>query len=118
MSNPSVFSEKERADLVAYLDGELEGEAARSLEQKLALDPMARAEADTLKRTWDLLDFLPKKEPSPNFTHQTLSRLGPVPTASRQSTIGKRRRPMAPSAGRGRLVRGRCAGGSGRVRRV
>jgi hypothetical protein len=80
MSKPSAFNEKERADLVAYLDGELEGDAARAIEQKLALDPAARAEADALKRTWDLLDFLPKTEPSPNFTHRTLDRLGPIKT--------------------------------------
>jgi anti-sigma factor RsiW len=82
MSEPSVFTDKERADLVAYLDGELQGDAARAIEQKLALNPAARAEADTMRRTWDLLDFLPKKEPSPNFTHRTLTRLGPAATAS------------------------------------
>src|SRR5205807_3086423 len=91
VSNPSAFSEKERADLVAYLDGELEGDAARALEQKLALDPAARAEADDLKRTWDLLDFLPKSEPSPNFTHRTLDRLRPVATASQP--VSRRGRP-------------------------
>ncbi len=91
MSTPSAFSEKERADLVAYLDGELEGDAARALEQKLALNPAARAEADDLKRTWDLLDFLPKSEPSPNFTHRTLDRLRPVATGSQPSAARRRR---------------------------
>src|SRR3954451_13737717 len=62
MTIPSGLSEQERADLVAYLDGELTGEAARALEAKITLDPQARAEAETLKRTWELLDFLPKPE--------------------------------------------------------
>jgi anti-sigma factor RsiW len=89
MSKPSAFNEQERADLVAYLDGELGGERALTIERKLALDPSARAEADALKRTWDLLDFLPKPEPSPHFTRQTLTRLGPALTAA--LPVGSRR---------------------------
>jgi anti-sigma factor RsiW len=75
------LTERERADLVAYLDGELEGEAARALEAKLSLSPEARAEADSLKRAWELLDYLPRAEPSPHFTERTLSRLVPLPAA-------------------------------------
>jgi hypothetical protein len=75
MSETSRLNEQERADLVAYLDGELGGEAARALEAKLSLHPEARAEADALRRTWDLLDFLPRPEPSAAFTHRTLERL-------------------------------------------
>jgi hypothetical protein len=78
MAKEPHLTERERADLVAYLDGELGGEAARALEAKLNLSPEARAEADSLKRTWDLLDFLPRAEPSPRFTERTLSRLSPV----------------------------------------
>jgi anti-sigma factor RsiW len=78
MTEPSRFSEQERADLVAYIDGELTGEAARALEAKLSLDPAARAEADALRRTWELLDYLPRPQPSLRFTHRTLERLSPV----------------------------------------
>lgn len=78
MTEPSHLSEQERADLVAYLDGELDEEAARALEAKLSLNPAARAEADALRRTWDLLDFLPRPQPSPSFTNRTLQRLSPV----------------------------------------
>jgi anti-sigma factor RsiW len=92
MSKPSPLNEQERADLVAYLDGELEGEAARAIEQKLALDPAARAEADALRRTWQLLDYLPKSEPSADFTRRTLTRLGPTLTASWPAAARKRRR--------------------------
>ncbi len=60
MADKQPLSEQEKADLVAYLDGELGGEAARSLEAKITLDPAARSEAETLKRTWDLLDYLPR----------------------------------------------------------
>jgi hypothetical protein len=78
MSEPAPFSEQEWADLVAYLDGELSGEAARALEAKLSLNPAARAEADALRRTWELLDFLPRPQPSLRFTHRTLERLSPL----------------------------------------
>ena len=78
MAKASPLSEQERADLVAYLDGELTGEAARALEAKLSLDPAARAEADALRRTWELLDFLPQPQPSLRFTHHTLQRLAPL----------------------------------------
>jgi anti-sigma factor RsiW len=77
MRHPPL-NDKDRADLVAYLDGELTGEAARAIERKLSLNPAARAEAESLKRTWDLLDYLPRPEPSPHFTQRTLSKLTPI----------------------------------------
>src|SRR5690349_7189114 len=85
MTEPSRLNEREQAELVAYLDGELSGEAARAMEAKLSLNPAARAEADALRRTWELLDYLPRPQPSPHFTHRTLDRLAPV-------RIGDRRR--------------------------
>jgi anti-sigma factor RsiW len=88
-----ALNEKEREDLVAYLDGELPEEDARALEAKLSLDPQARAEANLLRHTWDLLDFLPRLEPSARFTHQTLERLAPVSTSGmRGPAPGRARR--------------------------
>lgn len=78
MTEPAHLSEQERAELVAYLDGELSGEAARAWEAKLSLNPAIRAEADALRRTWELLDFLPRPQPSPRFTHRTMERLAPL----------------------------------------
>jgi anti-sigma factor RsiW len=73
------LSAEERADLVAYLDGELTGDAAQAMEAKISLDPRLRAEAESLKRTYDLLDFLPSPPgPSPAFTEKTLSKLEPI----------------------------------------
>jgi anti-sigma factor RsiW len=94
MSEPSHLNEQEQADLVAYLDGELTGEAARALEAKLSLNPSVRAEADALRRTWELLDHLPRPQPSPRFTHRTLERLSPVRAGDQ----------------RGQLWRSRCLG--------
>src|ERR1700746_1699736 len=82
------LSDKERADLVAYLDGEADDQRARAIEAKLTLDPQARAEAVALRKTWELLDYLPRAEPSASFTHRTLERVsGQMPV---QSTSGWR----------------------------
>lgn len=77
------LNDQERENLTAYLDGELDDDAARALEAKLQLDPKARAEADALRQVWGLLDYLPKPEPSPTFTHRTMERLSQAqPTPS------------------------------------
>jgi anti-sigma factor RsiW len=82
MSSPSPLSEQEREELVAYLDGELDEEQAHSVEAKISMNPTLRAEVETLKRAWDLLDYLPRPEPSPNFTHRTLDRIAVRDTAN------------------------------------
>jgi hypothetical protein len=69
------LSEEDRESLVAYLDGELDDRAAQSLEARLNTEPALRAEAEALKQTWDLLDYLPRPQPSGSFTHRTLERL-------------------------------------------
>ena len=71
----SSLSDEDRANLTAYLDGELDEAASQALEAKLSQDPAARAEADALRQAWGLLDYLPKPEPSASFTHRTLERL-------------------------------------------
>lgn len=68
-------------DLIAYLDGELDGAEAAAVEERLALDPAARAKADAYKKTYDLLDYLPKPDPSPDFATRTVTRLNPVATS-------------------------------------
>jgi anti-sigma factor RsiW len=75
MPEPPPLTEQEHADLVAYLDGELEGEAARAMAARINLDRQVRAEADALSRAWELLEYLPKAEPSPHFTHRTVERI-------------------------------------------
>ena len=89
MAEQPPLSEQEHADLIAFLDGELGGAAARRVEARLSLDPHARAEASALKQTWDLLDHLPRAEPSPAFTQHTLERLT-LPDAAAASPVGQR----------------------------
>jgi anti-sigma factor RsiW len=78
MSDPSRLNEEEHEELVAFLDGELTEDDAHKVEAKLNTDATVRAEAEALRQTWDLLDYLPKPEPSPDFTNRTMERIGPV----------------------------------------
>ncbi len=59
--------------LVAYLDGELLPEDSEKLEQQLAVDPPLRRCADSLDRTWQMLDALEEAPASGEFTRRTLS---------------------------------------------
>jgi hypothetical protein len=73
--NMAKLSDEDREALTAYLDGELDEASARSVETRLNLDPNTRHEAEALKQAWNMLDYLPKAEPSASFTHRTLERL-------------------------------------------
>src|SRR5436190_13756244 len=74
MADMQPLSDDERDELVAYLDGEVDAETARAVEAKLNRDPRIRTEADALRKSYDLLDFLPRPEPSPSFTQRTMTR--------------------------------------------
>jgi len=63
----------ERANLVAYLDGELNEAEARAIATKLTLSPTARREVEVLEKTWELLDHLPRSKASDHLTARTLS---------------------------------------------
>lgn len=66
------MSKEQRENLVAYLDGELEDQAAREIEQVLASSPVARHDVDMLSRTWDLVGELPAVSATREFTTKTL----------------------------------------------
>ena len=87
----------ERANLVAYLDGELNQTEAHVLGTKITQSVTARREIDTLKKTWELLDFLPKVEPVEDFAGRTATlALQQVPgRADRLVDVGGRIAPMA-----------------------
>jgi anti-sigma factor RsiW len=87
------LSDDERADLTAYLDGELDDESTQELEAKLSRDPEARTELDALRQAWGMLDFLPKAAPSADFTHRTMERLSLEKLATGRSTA---KLPVAP----------------------
>ncbi len=60
-------------EIVAYLDGELDREAAIAIERRLADDPAYRARLTQLQQAWDLLDNLGRTEADDNFTHSTVA---------------------------------------------
>lgn len=73
MSRIPRLSAEQRADLVAYLDGELGEEDARSIEHTLAGSEVARHEVEMLGRTWELLETLPIASASTEFAAKTLA---------------------------------------------
>jgi len=58
--------------LVAYLDGELDTEESRRVEELLAADSQARQTLQRLDRTWHLLDSLDASAVGEQFTQSTL----------------------------------------------
>ncbi len=59
-------------ELVAYLDGELDAEASRGIEDRLAADPEVRQTLHRLDRTWEMLDELDPPQVAERFTQTTL----------------------------------------------
>lgn len=66
-------------ELVAYLDGELAELDSDRLEQQLVSDPPLRSYAESLDRTWRLLDSLGETTASGEFTRKTLASLEALP---------------------------------------
>ena len=58
--------------LVAYLDGELEPQATKQVEELLAGDETARNRLSQLAASWDLLDQLPRATVDDLFTRTTV----------------------------------------------
>lgn len=58
--------------LVAYLDGELDDESSRQIEQRLTSDSALREQLTQLERTWDALDELEQVEVDEGFTKTTI----------------------------------------------
>jgi hypothetical protein len=77
------------AELIAYLDGELDEDESRAVESRLADDPDVRTKADEYQKTYDLLDYLPKPSPSPTFTTRTLTALQPAIVSPSTSTTSQ-----------------------------
>lgn len=73
MSRIPRLTSEQRADLVAYLDGELGEDEAREIEQVLTASEVARHEVEMLGRTWDLLETLPRENASAEFAAKTLA---------------------------------------------
>lgn len=65
----------QRANLVAYLDGELDDAPTQEIDHILARSEVARHEVEALSRAWEMLDILPRPKASTEFTERTMSTL-------------------------------------------
>ena len=72
MEKITRLKSEQREDLVAYLDGELEGDKTRAIDQALVNSPVARHEVEMLTRTWEMLDLLPQEKAPDTFTQTTM----------------------------------------------
>ncbi|QDT38648.1 anti-sigma factor family protein [Stratiformator vulcanicus] len=67
------LTNEDRADLTAYLDGELGEDRTQQIDSLLAENDIARKEVARLEQTWNLLDTLPRTTASPEFTSRTVA---------------------------------------------
>jgi hypothetical protein len=58
----------ERADLVAYVDGELPEGHAQTIATKLTKSATARREVEMLQKTWEMLDYLALPQATEHFS--------------------------------------------------
>ena len=79
------------ADLVAYLDGELPEQDADRVENLLLTNPPLRRNAETLDRTWQLLNSLEEATASGEFTQKTLVSISTVSAGSDADSTTDRR---------------------------
>ncbi len=80
--------------LVAYLDGELDEDARRLIDRRLASEPELREALGRLERTWDLLDGLERSNVDDTFTQSTMEMVTQAATedADRELDEAPRRR--------------------------
>ena len=67
------LSAVERADLVAYLDGELDETQSTAIAETLSRSVSGRREAEALASTWRLLDLLARPAVATAFTDRTVT---------------------------------------------
>jgi anti-sigma factor RsiW len=96
MNEPSAITPEERQNLVAYLDGELDAEAARTVVAKLSNSAAHRQELERLRQTWEMLDYLPRPKAAKTFTQQTIQKLQ---TIKMSTALGRGRWRLAGAAG-------------------
>ncbi len=73
MTEPeSIPTDSVSEELSAYLDGELDADGVRRVEQRLARDADYQLELRRLERAWGLLDGLPRATVDESFTQSTI----------------------------------------------
>jgi anti-sigma factor RsiW len=72
-AGPVETTDPELERLVAYLDGELEADAARDVERRLGEDAGYRQRLQQLQQSWDFLEYLPSAQLDALFTQSTVA---------------------------------------------
>jgi anti-sigma factor RsiW len=106
MADPLPTDEPMDAELIAYLDGELDEHSAKEMERRLDQEPGLKATAEGYKRTWELLDYLPQPEPSPTFTTRTVDKMAVLrpaqaPVSQTMSSLTAAAAPTTPTPASG-----------------
>lgn len=97
MSEPVLDRELLQEELTAYLDGELDTESSRRIEELMARDPRVREMMAELDGAWRLLDTLDSAVVDDRFTRTTLEMAAQAAAEELRSdeTVQPRRRRMA-----------------------
>jgi len=69
------MTHEQRANFVAYLDGELPDEESQQIEHLLARNEVARHDMESLATVWELLDTLPRTKAPDDFAEKTIATL-------------------------------------------
>jgi anti-sigma factor RsiW len=72
MSERDTPQQELHDELNAYLDGELDADGVRRVEERLAREPAYRGELNKLERAWNMLDNLPRAAVGDDFTKTTI----------------------------------------------
>jgi hypothetical protein len=102
--NSSNNAMPQTEQLVAYLDGELDPESSRRIEELLATDAEVRCRVQELERTWNLLDDLDTAPVDGHFTQSTLEMVAVAASGDAEESLAE-----APRRRRRRLL---AVGGS------
>lgn len=89
------LSQQEQENLSAYLDHELNDAETEQITAALSRRAEVRKETDSLRKTWDMLDYLPRPQAPQSFTEQTLTRLNSTKGILLQQGIKWRRYAIA-----------------------
>ena len=93
--NKPKLTPQEQENLTAYLDHELDDAGAEQVTAALSRRPEVRKEAESLRKTWEMLDYLPRPQAPKSFTEQTLTRLSSTKGILLQQGIKWRRYAIA-----------------------
>lgn len=86
--DPEDSEDPRLTELVAYLDGELDDSNSERLEKRLAQDRDLRQYAETLDRTWQMLNTLGEPTASGEFTRKTLASITAI-SAESQTVVSQ-----------------------------